>query len=199
VSTVSLQVFNTASTLRLTKALVGLPATGLAEPLTFTGDVTCGTQGTKPWTVLIRAGASSATATGLEFYDGESCTVTEDDPPPAPAGYTYAGAAAVAPAQIDVLGPAATVRVTSTTVLVQPGQAGGAPDATPTASRPVGSGETPAVGSPAGGSPVGGGPLASTGGPSLLLLGWALGLSALGLRLVRGGGRRRRGRPGHSR
>ncbi|GAA2114579.1 hypothetical protein GCM10009759_58970 [Kitasatospora saccharophila] len=116
-STVSLQVFNTASTVTVTKRLTGLPAGGLPAPLTFTGTVTCGTQPPQPWSVTVPAGASSATAAPLTFYDGQRCAVTEDAPAPAPGGLHYTGPTVVNPAVIDVLGPQTDHQVISSTPL----------------------------------------------------------------------------------
>ncbi|MFJ5926093.1 hypothetical protein ACIQF6_26140 [Kitasatospora sp. NPDC092948] len=116
-STVSLQVYNTASTITVTKQLTGLPAGGLPAPLTFTGTVTCGTQPPQTWTVTIPAGASSATAAPLTFYDGQQCTITEDPPPTPPAGLHYTGPTVINPAVIASLGPQADQQVISSTPL----------------------------------------------------------------------------------
>ncbi|MFF2624294.1 hypothetical protein ACFVUN_00805 [Kitasatospora griseola] len=116
-STVSLQVFNTASAITVTKQLTGLPAGGLPAPLTFTGTVTCGTQAPQTWSVTVPAGATSATAAPLTFYDGQQCTITEDPPPTPPAGLHYTGPAVINPAVIAGLGPQADVQVISSTPL----------------------------------------------------------------------------------
>jgi uncharacterized repeat protein (TIGR01451 family) len=69
-STVSLQVFNTASAINVTKVLTGWPA-GLPTAVTFTGEVTCGTQGSRPWQATVPAGADEA--------DALSVTISEAD------------------------------------------------------------------------------------------------------------------------
>lgn len=116
-SNVSLQVFNTSSTIVVTKNLTGLPAGGVPVPLTFTGTITCGTQGAKPWSATIPAGQTTAVASPVAFFDGESCTIQEDPSPELPDGFAYAGPAVIAPTAIPVLGPSATEQVVSTSAL----------------------------------------------------------------------------------
>ncbi|MGW4379809.1 DUF7507 domain-containing protein [Kitasatospora sp. NPDC004531] len=116
-SSVSLQVFNTASAITVTKQLTGLPAGGLPAPLTFTGTVTCGTQPPQTWSATVPAGASSATAAPLTFYDGQQCTITENPPPTPPPGLHYTGPAVINPAVIASLGTQADVQVISSTPL----------------------------------------------------------------------------------
>ncbi|QIK62909.1 DUF11 domain-containing protein [Leucobacter viscericola] len=116
-SNVSLQVFNTASTINFTKELTGLPAGGVPVPLTFTGAITCGSQGSKPWSVTLPAGERAIDALTQTFFDGESCTITEDPPPALPAGFGYAGPAVITPQIIPVLGPSQAINVTSRTPL----------------------------------------------------------------------------------
>ncbi|MFE4394387.1 MULTISPECIES: DUF7507 domain-containing protein [Streptomycetaceae] len=116
-STVSLQVFNTASTITVVKQLTGLPAGGLPSPLTFSGTVTCGTQEPQTWSVTVPAGATAATAAPLAFYDGQRCTITENPPPTPPGGLHYTGPTVINPSVIDSLGPQADQRVVSSTPL----------------------------------------------------------------------------------
>jgi uncharacterized repeat protein (TIGR01451 family) len=114
-STVSLQVFNTSSTIAVTKQLSGFPSGGLPAPVTFTGTITCGTQGSKPWSVTVPAGTSTATSAPVAFFDGEACTIAEDAPPTLPAGFAYDGPTVLDPTATGVLGPSQTVTVQSTT------------------------------------------------------------------------------------
>lgn len=121
-STVSLQVFNTLSRITVTKALTGLPESGLSKALNFTGSVSCGTQGAKPWSLTIPAGESVSAAASVPFFDGESCSVTEDPPAAAPSGYRYLGEPVISPATIEKLGPERAEPVLSTSALALTGQ-----------------------------------------------------------------------------
>lgn len=114
-STVSMQVFNTLSTITVTKQLTGLPASGLPMPLTFSGTVECVGQPAQTWRATIPAGGSSATAAALTFWDGDACTIQEDAPPAAPPGLSYAAGPTITPDSIAKLGPNQRVAVTSTT------------------------------------------------------------------------------------
>ena len=120
-STVTLQVNNTASRITVTKQVTGLPD-GVPRATTFTGQVTCGTQGSQPWSATVPARGTTATSASLTFYDGEPCAVTEDAPPAAPTGYHYTGPAAIDPSRVDRLGDSQRLTVTSTSVLALTGR-----------------------------------------------------------------------------
>ena len=90
-SHVNLQIFNTSTPRTVTKVIEGMAA-GLASPLTFTGTMVCGSQPAQVWSATVPAGATSGTSAPVIFYDGDSCTATEDTPPAAPAGYAWVGA-----------------------------------------------------------------------------------------------------------
>nr|WP_219818203.1 DUF5979 domain-containing protein [Clavibacter michiganensis] len=115
-SKVNLQIFNTTSSITVTKRIKGLPAEGLPAPEIFTGSITCATQGSTQWSVTVPAGHDSASTSPLEFFDGESCSIQEDMPMSAPVGYEWVGLPTITPAVITKLGPTtpATVTVTNT-------------------------------------------------------------------------------------
>ncbi len=89
-SHVNLQIFNTTTARTVTKVIDGL-ATGLSSPMTFTGTMVCGSQPAQAWSATVPAGATTGTSAPVLFYDGDTCTATEDTPPAAPAGYTWVG------------------------------------------------------------------------------------------------------------
>jgi len=118
VSQVNLQIFNTVSPIMVTKTIAGLSASGLDSPLTFTGTITCATQGSKPWSATVPAGESTGAAAPVSFWDGEPCVITEDTPPAAPAWTAWSGSPIIAPALIPLLGEATPVAVSVTNTLV---------------------------------------------------------------------------------
>jgi len=116
-SKVNLQIFNTTSSITVTKRIAGLPAEGLPAPETFTGSITCATQGSTQWSVTVPAGSDSASASPIQFFDGESCSIQEDTPRGTPAGYAWVGSPTITPAVIAQLGPTSPVAVTVTNTL----------------------------------------------------------------------------------
>lgn len=118
-SQVNLQIFNTVSPITVTKTIAGLSPAGLPSPLTFTGTITCASQGSQPWSVTVPAGATSASAAAVTFWDGEPCVVAEDAPPAAPPWTAWIGSPIVAPALVPILGPATPVAVSVTNTLVE--------------------------------------------------------------------------------
>jgi uncharacterized repeat protein (TIGR01451 family) len=124
-SHVNLQIFNTVSPITITKHVDGLSSSGLLAQKVFTGTITCSAEGSKPWTVTIPAGSSSATANAVQFYDGQSCTVTENAPPTAPSGYAWTSGPVISPASIASLGPTMPVAVSVTNTLVPVAQTTG--------------------------------------------------------------------------
>jgi uncharacterized repeat protein (TIGR01451 family) len=110
-SFVSLQVNNTASSLTISEAVMGLPAAGLNSSLTFTGTLTCGSQAVQRWTVTIPAGAMSASIT-LTAWSGDSCEVSADADPAPPAGYTWSGMPTITPSTTTILDPSVQQTVT---------------------------------------------------------------------------------------
>lgn len=116
-SRVNLQVFNTVSPITVTKTVEGVPAGGLPESRTFTGTISCETQAAKAWSVTVPAGSVTATGEPVQFFDGESCTVSEDAPGEAPEGYVWVGEPRIAPGTIDRLGPSTPVAVEVTNTL----------------------------------------------------------------------------------
>ncbi|CAN5326196.1 hypothetical protein BH09ACT5_BH09ACT5_08370 [soil metagenome] len=132
-SRVNLQLFNTTSDITVTKTIAGFAGAGLEEAMTFTGEVTCGTQAPQAWSATVPAGALSASAAPLTFFDTEQCTVTEDTPPAAPAAYEWAaGSPTIAPSVIPALGPSTPVTVDVTNTLRRL-----SPDVVPAAVQPV--------------------------------------------------------------
>lgn len=114
-STVSLQLFNTLSTIAVTKSIAGLPSAGLPVDQTFSGTIVCAGQPSQPWSVTVPVESSSATSSSLEFWDGGSCAIEENPPPTPPDSFSYSGPAVFSPVSIASLGPTQNVMFTSTT------------------------------------------------------------------------------------
>lgn len=119
-SSVNLQIFNTSSPVTITDALTG-PNAGLSAPLTLTGSIVCGTQKTQNWSVTIPAGAQSASSAPLTFWDGDTCTVTQDSQPAPPAGYAWSGTPAISPNPTPTLASNAPLTVSISNALVAQG------------------------------------------------------------------------------
>ena len=115
-SFVNLQISNTRSPVTITKNISGLGSSGLPAAQTFTGSITCGTQPVQTWSATVAAGTSSANSATLSFFDGDTCTVTEDTPPTPPAGYAWSGGPTISPNPAGPLGTSTpiTINVTNT-------------------------------------------------------------------------------------
>ncbi|GAA2016067.1 hypothetical protein JL107_09640 [Nakamurella flavida] len=136
VSTVNLQISNTASRIGVTPVLTGLPAGGVSTDLPLSGEIICGTQGAVSWSATVPAGASTAGSAPVLFYDGEDCTVSVDAFQP-PAGYVLVGPPQVATDGLRPLGPDSDVRIL-VTVAFAADESSTTPDpSTPDTSTPV--------------------------------------------------------------
>ncbi len=114
-STVSLQLFNTLSTISVTKLITGLPPAGLPADQTFSGAVLCTGQPSQQWSVTVPAGITKATGSPIEFWDGGSCAIEEDPPPTPPSSFSYSGPAKFTPDSIATLGHTQRLTFISTT------------------------------------------------------------------------------------
>jgi len=114
-STVSLQLFNTLSSIAVTKSITGLPSTGLPVDQTFSGTIICSGQPSQPWSVTVPAGSSRATGSAAQFWDGGACAIEEDPAPTPPDSFSYSGPATFSPASIATLGPTQNLTFISTT------------------------------------------------------------------------------------
>ncbi|WP_295818853.1 Ig-like domain-containing protein [uncultured Microbacterium sp.] len=114
-STVSLQLFNTLSTIAVTKSITGLPSAGLPVDQTFSGTIICSGQPSQPWSVTVPAGRARATGSPAQFWDGGTCAIEEDPAPTPPDSFSYSGPATFSPASIATLGPTQSLTFTSTT------------------------------------------------------------------------------------